>query len=193
MPSMYPLLYRFGFTPWLSRTENPMLDRLLDELPAGRAIDLGCGTGGDIIRMAQRGWEAVGVDGAAQPLRTAREHAAAAGVTPVFLQGDVARLAQVVPGEVFTLVHDAGCFHGLPEPQRQACADSINAVTRPGAHLLLHAATPRRGFGPNGLDGDDLLRYLGSDWTLDESVDSGAPAPRGPLKGVHFYWHHLHR
>ena len=193
MPSAYPLLYRFGFTPWTSRTENPMLDRLLDQLPAGRAIDLGCGTGGDVVRMAQRGWDVVGVDGVAQPLRTARERASAAGVSPVFRQGDVTKLAELVPGEVFDLVHYAGCFHGLNSKERQACADGINAITRPGAHLLLLAASPRRGLGPNGADSDDLLRYLGPDWTLDESVDTGAPAPRGPLKGVHFYWHHLHR
>jgi SAM-dependent methyltransferase len=193
MPSIYPLFYRLGFTPWTARTENPMLDRMLAELPTGRALDLGCGTGGDVIAMAQHGWDAVGVDGVTQPLRTARERAAAAGVSADFRRGDVTRLGEVVPGETFDLVHDAGCFHGLGENQRYACAAGINAATKPGAHLLLLAAMPRRGIGPHGLDADDLLRYLGPDWTLEDSVDVGATAPRGPLKGVHFVWYPLRR
>ncbi len=193
MPSAYHLLYRLGLTPWESRTERPVLARLLTELPAGRAVDLGCGTGTDVIAMAQHGWDAVGIDAVAQALRTARERAAGAGVNAVFRQGDVTRLTEVVPGEVFDLVQDAGCFHGLPEKARHACAAGINAVTKPGAHLLLLAASPRRGIGPNGLDGAELLRYLGPDWTLEETAGSGTPAPRGPLKGVPFFWYHAHR
>jgi len=49
-------------------------------LPPGRALDLGCGQGGDAIWLAQRGWTVTGVDVSATALAVAAEQAAAAGV-----------------------------------------------------------------------------------------------------------------
>jgi methylase of polypeptide subunit release factors len=51
-------------------------------LPAGRALDLGCGTGTDTIYLATHGWDVSGVDMTSRALAIARRDGAAAGVAP---------------------------------------------------------------------------------------------------------------
>src|SRR5438128_2069168 len=92
---VYRASYRLGFTPWDRGVPPPGLVELVEgpaALPAGRAIDLGCGTATNTIYLARRGWEVTGVDMVPQALETARQRAAAAGVSPRLVQGDVTRL-----------------------------------------------------------------------------------------------------
>lgn len=63
---------------------NPHLVAELADLPAGRALDAGCGEGADAIWLAERGWQVTAVDIAATAVERARAHAARAG-------GDAAR------------------------------------------------------------------------------------------------------
>lgn len=41
---------------------NSTLANILEPLPVGRSLDLGCGEGGDVLWLASRGWQATGVD-----------------------------------------------------------------------------------------------------------------------------------
>ena len=46
---------------WSGRVNRTLAD-VVDSLPTGRSLDLGCGEGGDVIWLAERGWKAVGID-----------------------------------------------------------------------------------------------------------------------------------
>lgn len=59
---------------------NPQLPLLTADLAPGRAVDLGCGEGGDVLWLADRGWEATGVDFSATGLEHAAVLAEQAGV-----------------------------------------------------------------------------------------------------------------
>ena len=43
----------------------PLLTAAIADVPPGRALDLGCGTGPHAIRLAESGWQVDAVDGAA--------------------------------------------------------------------------------------------------------------------------------
>jgi SAM-dependent methyltransferase len=62
---VYWLAYRLGLAVWRRPTPPADLVALVEgpsALPAGRALDLGCGTGTDAIYLATHGWDVTGVD-----------------------------------------------------------------------------------------------------------------------------------
>src|SRR5262245_13580603 len=84
--------YVRGTTPWDTGVTPPEIVALVERLPAGRALDLGCGTGTNAIFLAEHGWKVTGVDFVPGAIRRAREKASAANVPIDFYVGDVTRL-----------------------------------------------------------------------------------------------------
>lgn len=60
---------------------NPPLVQEAGDLALGRALDVGCGQGGDILWLAAQGWDATGLDFSQVALDRAAEHAAVPGRT----------------------------------------------------------------------------------------------------------------
>lgn len=63
-----------------SGNPNRQLVAEVSDLAPGTALDVGCGEGGDVIWLAQRGWRVTGADFSANGLARAARHAAEAGV-----------------------------------------------------------------------------------------------------------------
>ena len=139
---VYWLAYRLGLAVWRRPAPPAELVDLVEgssPLPAGRALDLGCGTGTDSIYLATHGWDVTGVDTVPKALAIAGRAAAAAGVAPRFIAGDVTRLSDLGVGDGYALLLDFGCFHTLPEDRRSAYVASI------GRRLLGHGHVIRAG------------------------------------------------
>lgn len=71
--------YASGATRWSGKPNALLVDEA-ESLPAGRALELGCGTGGDAIWLASLGWQVTAVDIAQAALDQGAQHAADAGV-----------------------------------------------------------------------------------------------------------------
>lgn len=65
---------------WSGRV-NPTLAAIVENLEPGRSLDLGSGEGGDVLWLAERGWEASGIELSRTAAARAREEAAARGLT----------------------------------------------------------------------------------------------------------------
>lgn len=137
--------------PWDTGVTPPELDRFVESHPPGRALDLGCGTGTNVVYLARHGWEAVGVDFAGRAIAKARRRARDAGVSSTFLVGDATRLA--VTGR-FDLALDIGCLHSIAVSGRAGYMAGLARVVRSGGTFLLYAFAPG---GPTfGLTVDDV-------------------------------------
>jgi ubiquinone/menaquinone biosynthesis C-methylase UbiE len=163
---LFRLMYRFGFTPWDGHPIAQTLQDLVEALPAGSALDLGCGTGDSAVYLAQHGWTVTGVDYVEQPLEAARGKAAAARAAVSFVRADVTRLSHEGLGTPFDLIVDNGCLHNLSDHDRDSYVREVSAVAAPGARLLVVAFAPGGRFGVRGVRPAEMQRRFTSGWTL---------------------------
>lgn len=130
-------LWYFGRPPWDSGLTPPELVELIASQPAGRALDLGCGTGTNAIALTRAGWQVTGVDFAAHAIAQARQKARQARLKVDFRVGDVSRLENI--SGLFDLALDIGCFHGLPPRAQESYLHRLSPILKPGGTWLLYA------------------------------------------------------
>ena len=126
---------------WSGRP-NPVLVDVVGSLPAGTALDLGCGEGADAIWLAGRGWRVTAVDASATALERASAEAVEAGVEHLidFQQHD---LAHTFPPGDFDLVSAQYLQSPIEFPRERVLQAAAPAVA-PGGLLLIvtHASAP---------------------------------------------------
>jgi ubiquinone/menaquinone biosynthesis C-methylase UbiE len=101
----------FRNPPWDSGITPPELFEFIRSHPAGRAIDIGCGTGTNVITLAKTGWQVTGFDFASHAIQIAKRKAKKADVRANLFIDDATHMKNVT-GQ-FDLALDLGCFHSL--------------------------------------------------------------------------------
>jgi SAM-dependent methyltransferase len=126
---------------WSGRP-NPVLVEVAGTLPAGTALDLGCGEGGDAVWLAGLGWRVTAVDVSATALGRATIAAASAGVEDNidFRRHDLAR---AFPTGTFDLVSAQYLQSPLEFPRDRVLRAAARAVA-PGGLLLIVEHGPVR-------------------------------------------------
>ncbi len=132
----FNLRYLRNRIPWDSGITPPELLEFIAEYPAGRAIDLGCGTGTNVITLAQNGWQVSGVDFAPQAIKIAQRKIITAKINADLHVGDVTKLRNI-HGE-FDLALDIGCFHNL-EDKKEDYLNRLDEILAPEGYWLLYA------------------------------------------------------
>lgn len=182
---LFGVLYRIGFTPWDGHALPARLGELVGELPKGKALDIGCGTGDTSIHLAKHGWDVTAVDFVEAALARAKKKSAQAGADVRFVQADVTRLGSYGVGDGFSLLVDNGCMHGFPDPARDAYVREVEAVAGAGATLFLVAFPARKRRGPRGIDRAEIEERFAR-WELRASGIAGEVSNL-PGDPIHFY------
>lgn len=156
--------YDAGSNP-LIQVEEPLVRAILDGIPAGRALDAGCGTGRHAAHLASRGHRVLGVDSSADMLAHARTQVPQAEL----LIGDLGRLP-AADGQFDLVVCGLALAH---VPDLVAVFAELVRVLRPGGHLVtsdIHVASLYLGgvATASGPDGRPAMmpasRWLASDY-----------------------------
>src|ERR1041385_3822376 len=82
----------FRQPPWDTGISPPELFEFIKTHPAGRAIDLGCGTGTNVITLAKSGWRVTGIDFAPRAIKLAKQKAQSMGVQADVTVNDATKL-----------------------------------------------------------------------------------------------------
>lgn len=163
MPFLQQILYQFWYfrkPPWDTGISPPELWEHIGTHPAGRALDLGCGTGTNAITLAQHGWQVTGVDFIGRPIRQAKRKAKQAGVQVDLRSGDVTRLEGIQPP--FDLVLDIGCLHSLNSAQKSTYAQNLPGLLRAGGYYLLYAFLKPEDSAGTGLSPSEIEMLVGA-------------------------------
>lgn len=123
--------------PWDSGISPPELIEFIRTHPPGRAIDLGCGTGTNVITLAKAGWQVCGVDFAPRAIRLAKTKLKREHLTADLRVGDVTRLNGI--NAPFDLALDIGCFHSLSPTGKRDYLTQLERILAPGGFWLLYA------------------------------------------------------
>lgn len=68
---------------------DQFLEAEIEDLEPGTALDLGCGSGTNGLKLARRGWSVTGVDWAEHAIKVARQAATAQGLDAAFIVADI--------------------------------------------------------------------------------------------------------
>lgn len=149
----FDISYMLGNAPWDSGISPPELYDFIASHPAGRALDIGCGTGTNVITLTNAGWKVVGFDFSPGAIRIARHKVRNANIAADIFTDDATQMKNVAG--TFDLTLDLGCFHGIEKK-----ADYLTHLTRvlfPGGFWLLYGFFKTNTDQPGpGLVGSDL-------------------------------------
>lgn len=126
---------------WSGRANQPLIDAV-SSLQPGRALDLGCGEGGDAVWLAKQGWQVMATDVSDVALARTKELAAEHGVTDkIELQQHDFELS--FPSGTYDLI-SAQYLQSPLDFQRKAVLQKATAGVAPNGKLIIveHAAAP---------------------------------------------------
>lgn len=133
---------------WSGRVNRSLAD-LVESWEPGRSLDLGCGEGGDVLWLAEHGWDATGIDLSTTAIARATEHAASRDISNArFVAADLGEWAEL-PASIegvegsFDLV-TASFLQSPVELPRERVLRAAAARVAPGGRLVIisHAAPP---------------------------------------------------
>lgn len=159
----------FGQPPWDTGVSPPELLEFLQKHTPGRAIDIGCGTGTNVITLANAGWIVTGVDFAPRAIKLAKAKAKKAGIQAEFLVKDATKLDGI--SGPFDLAFDLGCFHGIPPKGRAEYLEQLHRILAPSGFWLMYGFLKtdpdKAGTGLAEWDIDQILAHLALIWRRD--------------------------
>jgi SAM-dependent methyltransferase len=177
--------YRSGDPPWDIGAPQPAIVRLAEQgVIRGEIIDVGCGTGDNVLYLAARGLAVVGVDAAPTAISRAEEKARGEDSRATFLVADALALDRLA--RTFDTAIDCGLFHTFGEPDRLRFERSLHATLRPGSRYVLLCFNEHQPgvMGPNRVTQAEIRATFATGWAVD-SIVAERFAARVPGGGAH--------
>jgi SAM-dependent methyltransferase len=130
------LLFQYWYfrqPPWDTGVSPPELFEFLEKQEPGRAIDIGCGTGTNVITLARAGWRVTGVDFAPRAVKLARQKLKREGIQ----------------AELF--VRD-----GIPQANRTHYLRQLDRILAPSGYWLMYGFLKPEGGTGTGLTESEI-------------------------------------
>ncbi len=124
----------FGQAPWDTGITPPELYDFIASHPAGTALDIGCGTGTNVITLVNAGWQATGFDFASRAIQIAKRKLKHAGIQANVFTDDATQMKKVHGQFDFAL--DMGCFHGIEN--KMGYLTQLTRVLAPNGFWLMY-------------------------------------------------------
>ena len=157
-----------GTPPWDIGRPQPAIVRLAETGQIkGSVLDVGCGTGENVLYLAEHGYAAAGVDGAPTAIKKARAKAKRRGLNASFEVRDALNLP--TPERQFDSVIDSGLFHVFSDDERPRFRDSLGRVVRSGGTYFLMCFSEHQpgDWGPRRVTQAEIRAVFGDGWRVN--------------------------
>ena len=120
--------YRYGvYSPWMKEKIG------FDRYAGKRVLEVGCGTGTDLLQFARGGAQVTGVDLTPRSIEIARKRFEVYQLRGEFALGDAEQLH--FPDDSFDVVYSFGVIHHTPDTER--AIREIHRVLKPGGKAVV--------------------------------------------------------
>ena len=126
----------FGQPKWDTGISPPELLDFTQKHKPGRAIDIGCGTGTNVITLAKAGWQVTGVDFAPRAIHLAKQKIIEPGIRAELSVNDATNLRGI--NGPYDLALDIGCFHGIPKDGQSKYLKQLDRILAPNGFWLMY-------------------------------------------------------
>ena len=139
---------------------------------SGRVLDVGCGSGENVLLAAEQGAQALGIDISPTAINLAVEKSSERQIGARFEVGDALRLDRL--NEMFDVAIDSGMFQTFDADERSLYASSLANVVVPGGVLYVTCVSDRepgeagRDSGPRRVSEDDIRTTFTRGWVIEE-------------------------
>jgi len=173
-----------GQAPWDTGRPQPTIVKLAETGQIrGSVLDVGCGTGENLLYLAGRGHEAWGIDFVPVAIERAMAKAAERKINAHFVVDNALELGKL--GRQFDTVIDCGLFHTFADEERPVFVRSLAEVLRPGGllHILCFSDEEPGTDGPRRISQREIRDAFHDGWTvkqIEPTQFDSIPRPDGP-------------
>jgi SAM-dependent methyltransferase len=158
-----------GQAPWDTGRPQPAIIKLAEGGQVrGSVLDVGCGTGENLLYLAARGHEAWGIDFVPLAIERAKAKAAERSVNAHFLVGNALELKRL--GRQFETVIDCGLFHTFTDEERPVFVTGLAEVLRPEGllHILCFSDEEPGTEGPRRVSQQEIRDAFHDGWIVKQ-------------------------
>ena len=182
-PQRFEQAYQ-GQAPWDTGRPQPAIIKLAEAGQIrGSVLDVGCGTGENLLYLAARGHEAWGLDFVPVAIERAKAKAAQRGIDAHFIVGNALELKKL--GRQFDTVIDCGLFHTFTDEERPVFVQGLAEVLGPGGllHILCFSDEEPGTEGPRRISQQEIRDAFHDGWKVQQIEPirfESIPRPDGP-------------
>jgi cyclopropane fatty-acyl-phospholipid synthase-like methyltransferase len=156
-----------GQAPWDTGRPQPAIIKLAEAGQIrGSVLDVGCGTGENLLYLATRDHEALGIDFVPVAIEWAKAKAAQRGINAHFIVKNALELNKI--GRKFDTVIDCGLFHTFTDDERPMFVQGLGDVLghRGVLHILCFSDEEPGTEGPRRISQQEIRDSFHDGWTV---------------------------
>jgi SAM-dependent methyltransferase len=149
---------------WDTGIPAPEVVRFIAGKTPGNVIDVGCGTGTNLLYLAQQKWNVTGIDFV--PLAIAKARRKLVNYPKTLMAADVTYLEKLPLQGPYDLGLDMGCFHSLSRIGRSGYVKGMEKWIKSNGVLMMYAFQPSKDSDNRGITRQEMTNYFRDNFEL---------------------------